>query len=328
VADTYTGQATLPYAQTAYDLMAYFALRPELYYDAVADIEPTQQSFPGSAVTFQIQNDIAAATATLSESSDVSAVALSASTVTLTLAEYGNAVITTALGRGTSFLDWDRLIGNVIGYNAGLSIDTVVKAILQAGTNVNYAAGNGTNVATARNQVSPANTLVSNDVRNAKAQLRRRYAPPISGSYYMAFIHGDVSYDLQGQTGAATWNEPHAYSAPEQIWEGELGGFQNFRFIETPRAPAFADAGSSTTLTDVYGTLFMGRQALAKAYSYVDGNGAYPTVVPSPITDHLRRFVGWGWYWLGVYGIFRQNSLVRVESASSIGANNAVGLAT
>ena len=44
MADTYTGQATLPYAQTAYDLMAYFALRPELYSDAVADIEPKDQT--------------------------------------------------------------------------------------------------------------------------------------------------------------------------------------------------------------------------------------------------------------------------------------------
>jgi hypothetical protein len=32
------------YAYTAYDLMAYFALRPELYSDAVADIEPKDQT--------------------------------------------------------------------------------------------------------------------------------------------------------------------------------------------------------------------------------------------------------------------------------------------
>jgi hypothetical protein len=95
--------------------------------------------------------------------------------------------------------------------------------------------------------------------------------------------------------------------------------------VETPRAPIFADAGSSTTFTDVYRTLFLGRQALAKAYSYVDGNGAFPMVVPGPITDSLRRLVPIGWYWLGVYGIFRQASLYGVESASSIGKNGASG---
>ena len=324
MADSYTGQSTLDYAKTAYDLMAYFALRPELYFDATADVQPSNQSQAGSSVVFTIQSDLAVASTSLSESTDVSAVAMADSQVTLNLAEYGNAVITTALGRGTSFLDIDRLVTNVVGFNAGISLDTIARNVLQAGTNVNYAAGNGTNVATSRSTVTPANTLVASDIRNARATLTRNNVQRIGG-YYMAFIHPDVSYDLQGQTGSATWNEPHAYNQPDQIWQGELGSFQGFRFIESPRAPIFADAGSSTTLTDVYRTICMGRQALAKAYSYVDGNGAYPTIVPGPITDHLRRFVPWGWYWLGAYGVFRQSALLGIESASSIGLNASSG---
>jgi N4-gp56 family major capsid protein len=319
-----TAQGSTDFAKTAYDLMAYFALRPQLYFDAVADVKPTNQSQAGSAVQFTITNDLAFATTPLNESTDLTPVALSDSTVSLTLAEYGNAVTTTALARGTSFLDLDPVAANIVGFNAGGSIDTLARNILQAGTNVNYAVGNGTNVAAARNQVSPANTLVASDVRQVRAQLLRNNVPQI-GSYYMAFIHPDVSFDLRGQTGAATWNEPHAYSQPDNIWTGELGSFSGFRFVETPRAPIFADAGSSTTFTDVYRTLFLGRQALAKAYSYVDGNGAFPMVVPGPITDSLRRLVPIGWYWLGVYGIFRQASLYGVESASSIGKNGASG---
>ena len=324
MADSFTGQGTLNYANTAYDLMAFFALRPELYFDGTADVQPSNQSMPGSAVTFTIQNDLAVASTSLSESVDVSAVAMSDSQITLTLAEYGNAVITTALGRGTSFLDLDRLVTNVVGFNAGISLDTIARNVLQAGSNVNYAAGNGTNTATSRNTVTPANTLVAADIRNARATLSRNNVQRIGG-YYLAFIHPDVSYDLQGQTGSATWNEPHAYNEPDQIWQGELGSFQGFRFIETPRAPVFADAGSSTTFTDVYRTICLGRQALAKAYSYVDGNGEYPTVVPGPITDHLRRFVPWGWYWLGAYGVFRQQALLGIEGASSIGQNSSSG---
>src|SRR5581483_12484490 len=97
MADTYTGQATLDYSKTAYDLMAYFALRPELYFDAVADVEPSNQSMAGMTVQFTIQSDLSFVSTALSESSDVSAVALADSTVSLTLAEYGNAVITSAL---------------------------------------------------------------------------------------------------------------------------------------------------------------------------------------------------------------------------------------
>lgn len=323
MADAYTAQASLAYAQTTYDLMAYFALRPELYFDAAADVQPSNQAFPGSTVTFQIQNDLAVASTALTESVDVNAVAMSSSTATLTLAEYGNAVITTGLLRGTSFLDVDRLVTNVVGYNAGISLDTLAVIQLKGGTNVNYSTGTGA-TPTARNMITPLNTITANDIRNARATLTRGFVQRI-GNYYLAFIHPDVAYDLMGQTGNATWNEPHAYQADSQLWQGELGSFQGFRFIETPRAPIFADAGSSTTNTDVYRTICMGRQALAKAYSYVDGNGEYPTVVASPVTDHLRRQVPWGWYWLGAYGVFRQTALLGIEQASSIGLNSQVG---
>ena len=76
--------------------MAYFALRPELYFDAVADVQPTAQSMPGTSVQFTIVNDLAIAPSALTENYDVNTVALSDSTVNLTLAEYGNAVLTTA----------------------------------------------------------------------------------------------------------------------------------------------------------------------------------------------------------------------------------------
>jgi N4-gp56 family major capsid protein len=284
---------------------------------------PTRQSMPGSTVTFTVQSDLSVASATLSESTDVSAVALGTSQVTLTLAEYGNAIITTALLRGTTFVELDPVIANVVGFNAGISIDTVARDILKAGTNVVYATGTGI-APTARNTVTPSNTMRATDVRQRLAALRRGNVATIGG-LYVAFIHPDVSFDLRSETGAAAWRDPHTYSQPGEIWNGEVGAFEGFRFIETPRAPIFADAGSSTTLTDVYRTMFLGRQALAKAFSVVDGNSPFPRVVISPITDHLRRFVPMGWYWLGVYGIFRQTSLQAVESASSIGLNSASG---
>ena len=62
----------------------------------------------------------------------------------------------------------------------------------------------------------------------------------------------------------------------------------------------------------------MGRQAIAKAYSQQDGNGAVPKVVRGPITDTLNRFQPVGWYWLGGYGRFREAALRRIESSSSL----------
>ena len=307
--------------QVAYNLAADFSLRPELYFDGVADVKPTAQAHPGSSVKFEIFTDLAVASTALNESTDLTAESMADSQVTVTLAEYGNAVKTSAKVRGTSYIvPFDPIVANLIGFNAGVSIDTLARDVLKAGDNVRYATG-GTTDPTSRLTVEANDTLVAYDVRRTLADLRGANVPTISNGYYHAYIHPDVSFDLRGETGAAAWRDPHTYSQPGEIWNGEVGAFEGFRFIESPRAPVFADAGSSTTLTDVYATLFLGRQSLAKAYSYTDGNGAMPRIIPGPVTDTLRRFVPLGWYWFGGYSVYRQACLRRVESASSIGTN-------
>lgn len=319
----YTQQSSLSVDQAAYDQIAYFALRSELLFDQAADVQPTNQSMPGSSVTFTIFSDLAAATSALSETADVDPVAMSDSQVTVTLAEYGNTVNTTAKLRGTSFLDVDVTAANVIGYNAGDSIDQVIREVLAGGTNVVYGGG-GSSDPSSRVTVAAEDIIEANDIRKVTAQLRKANVATFNG-YYMGFIHPDVSYDLRRETGNASWNAPHVAVDTANIYNGEIGTFESVRFIETPRAKVFENAsnGTSTTGTiDVYCTHIMGRQALAKAYSQVDGNSAFPKVVRGPIVDSLMRFNPIGWYWLGGYGRFREASLRRIESSSSIGANS------
>ncbi len=305
--------------QIAFDRLAYFALRSELLFDMAADVQPTQQAMPGSAVTFTIFNDLAAATSTLNEVTDVTPSAMSDSQVTVTLSEYGNAVITTAKLRGTAFLDVDTVAANVVGYNAGISIDSVVRDVLAGGTNVIYGGG-GTTTPTSRTTVKAADIIEANDIRRVTAQLRGANVPTFDG-LYMAFIHPDVAYDLRKETGAAAWRDPHVYQDTANIYNAEIGAFEGVRFIETPRARVFenaSDGSGSTGTIEVYCTHVMGRQALAKAYSAQDGNGAVPRVVRGPVVDTLARLQPIGWYWLGGYGRFREASLRRIESASSL----------
>ena len=319
----YTQQSSVSVDQAAFDRLAYFALRSELLFDAVADVQPVQQAMPGASVTFTIFNDLAEATTPLNEIVDVTAVAMSDSQVTVTLNEYGNAVATTAKLRGTSFLDVDTVAANVVGYNAGSSLDTIVSDVLKAGSNVAYGGG-GATTPTSRTTVQVEDELEANDIRKATAELRGANVPTFNG-LYMGFIHPDVSYDLRSETGAAAWRDPHVYVDTDMIYNGEIGAFEGVRFVETPRAPIFADASDGAGAAgniDVYATLVMGRQALAKAHSIVDGNGALPKIVRGPITDTLERFRPIGWYWLGGYGRFREASLRRIESSSSIGANS------
>ena len=318
MSDTYTGASALSSDQAAYNLLADFALRPQLHFDQVADVKATAQAHQGATVKFTIYDDLAVASTALGESTDVDAVAMSDSQVTVTLVEYGNAVLTTAKVRGTSFLNVDADAANIVGYNAGVSQDTIARDVLKGGSNVTYATG-GTTDPDARNKVEPEDELTAHDVRVAITSLRSANVMDWNG-YYTGFIHPDVSIDLRGETGAAAWRDPHTYSEPGAIWKGEIGAFEGARFVETPRAPIFADAGSSTTLTDVYATIFVGKQSLAKAYSSTE-SASTAQVVIGPITDKLRRFHPLGWKWFGGYSIYRQAAVRRVESASSIGAN-------
>lgn len=310
----YTGTGQVTWDQSAYEVLAYFALRAQLFVDSFADVQPTNQSMPGTAVIFNLTSDMAVQSTTINESVDVTPVQLSDSQVTVTLAEYGASVWTTAKLRGVSYLPVDPIVANVVGFNAGLSQDTIARQTMQNGSNVIYATGS------ARNTLIPTSTLTAAKIRQAYTALAGANVAKI-GNMYAAYLHPDPVLDLRAETGAAAWRDPHTYSQPTEIWNGEVGAFEGFRFIESSNAPLFADAGSSTTLTDVYGVLCFGRQALAKAHSIRDGNGPFPKVVQGPVIDSLRRFVPMGWYWLGGYAIFRQAAIRRIECASSVGTN-------
>jgi N4-gp56 family major capsid protein len=317
-----TGTANLSVDQTAFEKLAYFALRPEMYYDQFADVQATNATNPGATITFTIFADLAAATTELGEAEDVTPVAMSDSQVSVTLKEYGNATVTTAKLRATSFLPVDPVAANAVGYNAGISIDTICRSVLQAGSNVIYATGGATDPSS-RTTINSDDTLAANDVRRVVAQLRGANVPTIGGSY-VGFIHPDVSYDFRSATDAAAWRTPANYVNPEGIYNGEIGMFEGVRFMESPRAPLFANAsdnsGSAGTI-DVYGTLIMGRQALAKGISLGGEYGSQPTIVYGTVTDLLKRFRPVGWKHFVGYGVFRQEALRRIESASSIGTN-------
>jgi len=310
----YTQASSVSSDTTAFEQLAYFALRSQPMFEMVADVKSTNQSHPGSAVQFNIYNDLAQATSALTETSDVTAVALSDSTVTVTLAEYGNAVITTAKLRGTSFLNVDADAANIIGYNMANSVDNIVHDVLIGGTNVAYG-GDATSTVT----IDAADNLDAADVREAVAKMRSASAMPMMGNVYVGFIHPDVSFDLRGDTAVTDIIQFQIRQDGGAVRAGSIGTFGGVDFIETPRLEIQADAGATTT--DVYNTVICGKQALAKAHSRAAGFGENPAVVFGPVTDTLRRFQPVGWYHLVGYNRFREASLQRIEASSSIGAN-------
>ena len=316
---TGTGQVATDTA--AYEQLAYYALRDEFYFDRCADVKPTNQTHPGSSVVFNILDELAteATPTALDELVDVAATALGDGIRTVTLAEYGKATSVSAKLRGTSYLAEMVRASTEIGNHAGKTLDNLARNPLLGGSNVNYPGS-----ATSRATVTSADVITAALVRQARVELASNNSKRIGGAY-KAFISPSVSYDLTTETGADAWRDPHVHSKPEEIWNGMVGRFEGFDFIETPRLDiaelptGFLNGGSSNA--EVYPTLFLGQQALAKAFSSsLEGNGPSPSIVVGPVTDQLRRFMSVGWFWLGGYGRFREESLVRLETTSSLDA--------
>ena len=310
----YTGTGDVSSDTAAFQQLAYFAFRFQPVFEMVADVRSTAQTHNGASVQFNIYDNMAQATSALTETSDVTAVALGDSTVTVTLAEYGNAVITTAKLRGTSFLNVDADAANIIGYNMVDSMDKIVSDVANGGSNVLYGGD-----ATARNELVAADVITADLARKAVAELRTASAPGFENGNYTGIVHPDVAYDLRSETAVTDVIQYQIRQDGAGVRNGSIGVFGGIEWIENPRAGLIADGGASTC--DAYQTLVCGRQALAKAFSRAPGFGEDPSVVFGPVTDTLRRFHPVGWYHLVGYGRFREASMQRIETSSSIGAN-------
>jgi N4-gp56 family major capsid protein len=217
--------------QKAYDRLVEFALRAQPLIRSVADKTPARQSIPGSSVVLQRYVDLTKKTATLTETVDPDAVALATPTyTTITLAEYGNAVLVTRALELFSLADVDPAIANIIAFNMADSIDEVAQTVLRAGENV---LRGGT--ATSRSAITSSDVFTSALARKATAKLRSNKAIPRKGSLYWAGIHPEVSHDLRAETGVGSWRQPHEYQSNDAIWAGEIGTYEGAFYVESPR---------------------------------------------------------------------------------------------
>jgi N4-gp56 family major capsid protein len=265
----------------AYDQYVRMALRSIPVMRSLADVKPVQQAMPGSSVVFSIYSDLAQATSTLTESSDVSSIALgNPSQVTVTLAEYGSAVSTTKKLNLTSFNDVDAALADIIAYNAADSIDNVVGQVLCAGTQVIYANGPSGTVPTASSAVLPVDTITTADIRNAVVTLRTNKALPRIGELYAAYLHPRQSADLRAESGTGGFQELTKYVERTPFTAGAVGVLEGAFVVETPRVLNGLNlaAGIGTTVSVTNKALTSNVATLTTAVAHGLGVGQVVTV--------------------------------------------------
>jgi len=290
----------------AYDLMVYPALRPELIFDQFATVRATNTTHRGGSVRFSFVDDIAQQTTPLLENIDVDSVVLSSKALTVSMREYGTAVTNTALIRGTSMISLDPLIAERVGYNAGLSLDTLARTALDVAT-ITYDDGT---TATIGSVGDGSSNLSGAMLRQGVARLRAANVRPMRGGNFVAVISPYQAQQLMSETTDTGFRWMVGYSgdnsAGNSIFMGEVGTYEGVRLIV------------NNHLTDLGTGYLMGAEALAKAFSTAPGFGANPKTVVSPVVDKLRRFASVGWYHLVGYSVFRAEALLRIETSSTL----------
>lgn len=134
---------------------------------------------------------------------------------------------------------------------AGRTLDTITREVLNGGTNVIYAGGAADRSELKGGDATAANNkyLSVDDVRRAVRQLKIMNAEKINGNF-VGIIHPDAAYDLMSDP---KWVNVKTYSDPDGIYEGEIGKIEGVRFVETSEAKIFHGenllAGGARTLT-------------------------------------------------------------------------------
>jgi N4-gp56 family major capsid protein len=323
MANAFTGTSAMAnLVQTAYDRALEFALRAQPMFRMVADKRPVAQAMPGSSVVFEIYQDLTQAITPLNELVDPDAVAAGSPTnVSVTLNEYGNAILVSNKLDLFSFTDVTAGLVNQVAWNLIDSVDLLVQNVLATGTQtlrtdgttkVAYGFGSTPTNPIALTAIDSDSVFNSDMARFATTQLRTNKVHPNKGSYYTAYIHPQVSYDLKRETGAGSWRQPHEYSAPGNIWASEIGEYEGACYIETPRVQnTQSGAGSGGTQTRVFNTYYTGQQALAEAVAE-----EFHTV-RGPVVDKLTRFQPLGWYGVAGWSLYRPEALIVAQSTSS-----------
>ena len=97
--------------------------------------------------------------------------------------------------------------------------------------------------------------LVAEDVRRWVAQLKAAEVPTFPDGFYVAMIHPNVLFDLQGDTAIGGWIESSKYADPSRLLNGEIGRMYGMRFVETTVGTLNVPVGNDPT---TYNTVAFG----------------------------------------------------------------------
>ena len=262
----------------------------------------------GKTIEFRRYSQLPKALTPLTEGVTPTGQNLNVTTLNATVAQYGGYITLSDVLLLTAIDNNLMEAIELLGDQAGRTLDTITREVLVSGTNVLYAGG----TVNARTGLTSAMKLTVMDIKKAVRELKIGLAKKINGSY-VAIIHPDCVFDLENDD---EWINASQYAGSTQIFEGEIGKLYGVRFVESTEAKIWAKAGASNI--SVYATLVMGANAYGT--TAVEGGGLQSIVKQlgsGGTADPLNQRATAGWKAIKTAEILYDDYIVRIESAST-----------
>ena len=286
---------------------------PKLVHDQFGQKHPIPKN-GGKTIEFRKYSPLPKLLEPISEGVTPDGQSLNMSTIEATVAQYGGYITLSDVLLLTAIDNNLVQATKLLGAQAGATLDTITREVLNGGTNVIFSGGKE-----ARTDLDATSLLTVDDVKKAVRLLKTQNAEQISGSW-VGIIHPDIAYDL---TNDPAWKDVKTYSDPSDIYEGEIGKIYGVRFVETTEAKIWAKAGAGSRA--VYSTLILGDNAYG--VTEITGGGLQHIVKQlgsAGTGDPLDQRATAGWKATKVAERLVENYMVRIESASTFNptANN------
>lgn len=293
--------------KTFYDMTLIDEASANLVHDQFGQKRPIPQG-SGKTVEFRKFSPLAKATTPLTEGVTPNGNSLTVSAITATVEQYGDFIVQSDVLELTSLDNTILEATKLLGKQAGVTLDTVTRNKIHAGTNVTFCPKVVNGVETVvedRDNLDENCQLTVDVIQQVVAKLRAQNAPTINGKY-VAIIHPYVAYDLMRDP---EWIDAHKYANPTNLYEGEIGEIAGVRFVQTSEAKIYPGG--------VFGTLVFGEGAYG--VTEITGGGLQTIVKQkgsAGTADPLDQRSSVGWKASKTAELLIPNYLIRVESKS------------
>ena len=284
--------------------------QPKLVHDQAGQKHPIPAN-GGKTIEFRKYSPLPKLLDDITEGVTPDGQSLTMSTITAEVKQYGGYVTLSDVLLLTAIDNNLVQATKLLGAQAGATLDTITREVLNGGTNAIYAGGKN-----ARAELDETSLLTVNDIKKAVRLLKTQNAEQINGAWF-GIIHPDIAYDL---TNDPLWKDVKTYSDPSDIYEGEIGKIFGVRFVESTESKVWVKGkkGNESGKRNVYSTLIIG--ANAYGVTEISGGGLKHIVKQlgsAGTGDPLDQRATAGWKATKTAERLVEQYMVRIESAST-----------